>query len=390
MTERTLMLAVEVDDPTSELLLRYGKDSAKWNRRAFGLLYQQWRRCGGDWKNSLLKDYLREDASGKLRVDKRSLYTLLLTQNPATRPDKEARGRLGNSVPRPPGLAGSVFLQAQLGHLGTAFENFLDRTIREERGKERQEENKMRRNVSLAFAIQRRSDIPLCNCDRRTRVLRRRCQRRHGILKRFRKQEMNAPQGLPSFREPVVRFLHTQTTFPSREGLPEAIEIPHPYERGRHIRIPFPSSKDEDYHRKLTLLRDRLSGHRIAVEFHLRPGHMGRLVWSHPLPPKRETHYIGDGCQPPHADPQAPLTPEQIAQAGAGFGPSAPAPESQALAYVLPAVATTCPDCRDRWSMHDGQGCILCDCPMSGICPLCTGARPCGHDWTVPPPGGAP
>jgi hypothetical protein len=204
---------------------------------------------------------------------------------------------MGANITRPKGLTSPTFLQASLGHLGTAFENLLDQQMREKRNHERQMENKMRRNVSLAFQILERSRpepipvggkgrfrkaapaIPLCTCDRSTRYLRRQCQRRHGIAKRYRKEGMNEPSGIPGFEAPVMRFFHSQTQFSYSGGLPEAITVPHPFQAGAHITVHFPRSNDEDYREKLTELATSLKTQASAVEFHRRPAHHGILRW---------------------------------------------------------------------------------------------------------------
>lgn len=286
--QRTLIVPVEPSPEVAEVLRDYGREAARWERRACRAMYAEWRQHGGPrgWKESLLKDYLIEKPGGGFAVDKRNLYTLLLTSRPATRPGRTPKARLTRPVPRGR-LRSTIHLQAQLGHLGTSFENFLDPVLREQRRKERKQRLKLCRNVARAKEIAEERGLLLDLRIPRTGETPLGPPKRPRISRRYRKVPNFSMGGLPAFRTPVARFMHTQTTWARNPfGLLDAVVVAHPFERG-NLTVKLPCSKDADWGRKLTLIARHLSGEltgdkrprKAAVEFHEKPAHNGRLQW---------------------------------------------------------------------------------------------------------------
>ncbi len=296
--KKTLRLKVDVDPSTEEVFQRYGEATAKWETRAFAAMYSEWRRTGGRWKMSALRDYLRLDGR-KLVVDKRSLYTYLLTEKPTPRKGKVARASTPVMVPCPPGLRSHVFLQASLTDLGTSFENFLDPKFRQEHNAERRQTNRLRRNVAKAKKIAKERGMTLdlgIGADHEKQM---HLAGHPRILKQYRRETMFWPQGLSKFK-PCARFIHRQVMFKNgKDGLINSIVMDHPYEKGKlTVHLPQcydpvpPEGKPEvegSYRYKLqwldrhlhTLSKDGQGKNfqKVGVEFHHTPGHAGRMQW---------------------------------------------------------------------------------------------------------------
>lgn len=287
MAQRTLHLAMEVTPESEKILLEYGRQTSKWERQAFGYLYNLWTQGHGiqGWKTGPLAPYLREKGR-KLSVNKTRLYDLLLTEHPhppkmktdgTFRTDKRMEP---TEVGVPHTIAGPTFLQASLSDLGTSFENLLDPKLQEPRRDERHMTNRMRRNVALAKSLSRSLELPLDLGVGGRKKEQQKWAKKPRILRRYRRETPMAPQGLPRFPSNVARFMHSQVKWEERDGQLVAFTVPHPLiKKGPRIRVQFPSSKDENYQRKLHLLADHLTKAQVGVDLHQEEGHAGRLRW---------------------------------------------------------------------------------------------------------------
>lgn len=311
MFTKSLTLALDVPEPVSEVLSMYGHETSRWERRAMGYLYHQWTMGKGvaGVENGPLAPYLQWKVRSKyvggnkvlyrkLFVDKRNLYGLLLTTKPRAsrkRPDGSMRSKrmTPTEVGVPKGIAGPSLLQACLADLGTSFESLLDQELQASRRKERHITNRCRRNVAWAKTLSQKLHLPLDPGVGVTNPIKRAKLSRHPrISKRFRKETMMAPQGLPAFPTEYARFIHTMVEWMVEGDAVTGFSVPHPLDRSAgRLHFVFPPSDDPDYHRKLHLIAEELwkdkygqirtdgGQKRLGVDLFQREGHGGKMQW---------------------------------------------------------------------------------------------------------------
>ena len=138
MTSKTLVLKVEMDPGTEEVVRRFAKDTAKWMQRAFGQWYADLRAHRDSPSASKFQGLVyaktisaravnRKGSRQKYRINVQgkspNLYSLFVT----------TKSRVG---PAPPSGLQQAHLLGPLSHLGTTMGNFLDRELARKRGSE--------------------------------------------------------------------------------------------------------------------------------------------------------------------------------------------------------------------------------------------------------------
>jgi IS605 OrfB family transposase len=135
ISQRTLVLRVEMDPATEAIVRDYAKEMARWEQRVFGKWYSDFRKNRKDLSKSrysglittkrisaraLGKKGQREKCRVNVHGKSPNLYSLLIT-----------KGR--RVEPAVPTRIGSTLLLSALPHLGMVMEGFLDKELREHR-----------------------------------------------------------------------------------------------------------------------------------------------------------------------------------------------------------------------------------------------------------------
>ncbi len=237
MGSKTLVLRVEMDPDTEGVVREFARETARWEQRAFGRWYADFRAHRSDLEKSPYKGLLstrrtsaralgRKGSREKFRVNVQgrapNLYSLFLTKGKRVEPAIQSR-------------ASHSALFGCLSHLGTAIENFLDYDLRRSRAHDR-------------------------------RVLRRRKEaraRQHGTARK----EWRPKDFYPRFK-PIARFQHGGVRWEMQNGVPASFTVSHPFEsRGPHLTLRFRPSYDPRYAERLQPLGDLLkSGKKVGIE----------------------------------------------------------------------------------------------------------------------------
>lgn len=246
--KKTLVFRVEMDPPTEEVIDRFAREMAKWEQKAFGRWYEDFRQHRADLSKAryagLLTPELKKDHAtgqfhdiGKFRVNVqgsgKNLYNLFITKKARVEPAVQTYIR-------------PTVLQGVMSHLGTGIGNFLNIGQRGQRCHDR-------------------------------RIIRRQKEanaRRYGKARKF-KEPNNF---YPKF-DPIARFQHNTVSWEFIEG-GGTITVDHPFTTKTKLTIRIVPSKDERFAARLGLVHDLLNrGSHAGIELVRRTDGTRRNGW---------------------------------------------------------------------------------------------------------------
>ena len=250
MLHKTLVLKVEVDKATEDVVSQFAKATAKWMQKVFGAWYADFRAHRADLSKSTFAGLTYRKRVSARAVGRRGSREKFLINVQGKRPNLYSlfvtkKSRVG---PAPPPGIQQAHLLGPLSHLGTTMGNFLDRELALKRCRER-------------------------------RIRRRRKEAR---ARRFGKEpdEWTPGDFYPRFKR-IARFQHGLIRWEWEGGKPTAFSVTHPFERrGERLRIQLAHSEDPRYGDLLTLLAGSLkNGRMLAVELKEHDGRERKAGW---------------------------------------------------------------------------------------------------------------